>query len=925
MNRRISLQTRLRIDKELEKRLSYAGPSLPPIPSSHEDSPVGLSGDAEKTLQGEHAKGTFDLTGLDVHASFESSDETQRVLKWDEAINLEHLIELKNAFENTEKRNEGCFEMDEFIDTFGWILGEGKSTDELSLLFMKIDANSDGTVDWDEFVSFLLSENQQGETIADDKHAKHYLIHDIQDVNPHNSYHREDISCVIAIRLEKLGSRGDRYLTASRDGTIRVWSCSTLRHKATIQTWLVWGDGQNIPGSSPSWITGMIFMPSQQRIAVSSMDRTISFYDAFELKPVYRIRDFENAPLCIHHTVIGQRSLLVFGDDRGNIQYSWSEKGADFDRISFQKLKVHTDWVTKVQYLPELGMFLSCSLDGSMKVTDLEGKIHRSLEGHPKGVNCFDWSGPLKCIASCGLDKVIKLWNPYISKPTVSLVGHVSTVLKVVFNDKLAHIISLSADKQIKVWDAQTYRCIQTIDYKATNWSEEHLNVLAFDDVAGSIIAGGSRLTVMPHQSTRNRQVRSHDAPVVCAMYNNAFHQVVSCDDTGVVRVWDLETGAKVFQYGDTHQGKLNCASYDLSSRRLLTGGSDGYVRLWNFNNGQVLEEYCTRDSSDVAQVFHIPEGNAHRCIVSVGCNRKVIVWREAEDDEDSDEYKRQFSAHSDDIVCADFAAPNFLATGCFDGSIGIWNIESSYLRHTLQPPAIQAKDADIYSVDKIIFLQKKDALLLVASYGDGYLRLWSAREGVLLHEENAYLSEDSAILSLATDHENKWLFAADSFGFIKCWDISELDCASLKSGRKPKPLYTWRGHMQGVNSLDFDNRHSMLISASSDCTIKLWKKDGTLVGIFDQPTGWKLSNPATYSPQQTRLLDLYKYPWTKDMMKRAESISSVQMPKKDAGLRGQVSTCTFNHLLPFPLFSLFLFLLLLIFYLMRIGSPVLG
>jgi hypothetical protein len=39
------------------------------------------------------------------------------------------------------------------------VLGQGNE-EELRKLFMRIDANSDGTVDWDEFSSFILLENQ---------------------------------------------------------------------------------------------------------------------------------------------------------------------------------------------------------------------------------------------------------------------------------------------------------------------------------------------------------------------------------------------------------------------------------------------------------------------------------------------------------------------------------------------------------------------------------------------------------------------------------------------------------------------------------------------------------------------------------------------------------------------------------------------
>ena len=43
---------------------------------------------------------------------------------------------------------------------------------ELTYLFMKIDANCDGTVDWDEFTNFLLLENQG----ADNSHHQLEVI-----------------------------------------------------------------------------------------------------------------------------------------------------------------------------------------------------------------------------------------------------------------------------------------------------------------------------------------------------------------------------------------------------------------------------------------------------------------------------------------------------------------------------------------------------------------------------------------------------------------------------------------------------------------------------------------------------------------------------------------------------------------------------
>lgn len=49
----------------------------------------------------------------------------------------------------------------QFIDAFGGIIGEkDMSKKELDQLFMRIDADSNGSVEWHEFMNYMLLENQ---------------------------------------------------------------------------------------------------------------------------------------------------------------------------------------------------------------------------------------------------------------------------------------------------------------------------------------------------------------------------------------------------------------------------------------------------------------------------------------------------------------------------------------------------------------------------------------------------------------------------------------------------------------------------------------------------------------------------------------------------------------------------------------------
>ena len=45
--------------------------------------------------------------------------------------------------------------------------------------------------------------------------------------------------------------------------------------------------------------------------------------------------------------------------------------------------------------------------------------------------------------------------------------------------------------------------------------------------------------------------------------------------------------------------------------------------------------------------------------------------------------------------------------------------------------------------------------------------------------------------------------------------------------------ITTWRAHVEVINSLDFIDEHKLLITASNDCSVRLWNKDGDYIGQY--------------------------------------------------------------------------------------------
>ena len=72
-------------------------------------------------------------------------------------MTLEDLKNLHEVFDGEDSdgnEREGLAER-EFVAAFESILGDNLTEQQLTQLFMKIDANSDGSVDWDEFTNFM--------------------------------------------------------------------------------------------------------------------------------------------------------------------------------------------------------------------------------------------------------------------------------------------------------------------------------------------------------------------------------------------------------------------------------------------------------------------------------------------------------------------------------------------------------------------------------------------------------------------------------------------------------------------------------------------------------------------------------------------------------------------------------------------------
>lgn len=141
-------------------------------------------------------------------------------------------MELREAFDAADIDKGGSLALDEFVEAFGTVIGKDMNKKQINQLFMKIDADSNGDVDWDEFMNYMLLEN---ETLSQ-MNAEHfeYVKTDIEDPPPTKGKpcHMDMITCILVVEPElEQNVRGQKRSTSQDDELINSYTKNKKKDK----------------------------------------------------------------------------------------------------------------------------------------------------------------------------------------------------------------------------------------------------------------------------------------------------------------------------------------------------------------------------------------------------------------------------------------------------------------------------------------------------------------------------------------------------------------------------------------------------------------------------------------------------------------------------------------------------------------------
>lgn len=227
----------------------------------------------------------------------------------------------------------------------------------------------------------------------------------------------------------------------------------------------------------------------------------------------------------------------------------WEKVNGVWDAVI--NLEGHENEVKSVSWSSD-GKFLStCSRDKTVWIWEVMDKhdfeCAAVIANHTQDVKRTIWNSTEAMCVSCGYDNSIRIYKEQDDDwvEVEQLNGHDSTVWSVDFNKIGDHLVSVSADETLKIWQKASsgskFKNIVTL-------SGHHSRVIydvSWSKINGYIASGSGDDSICifsDHFDLTTRVSPAHGSDVNCVEWNPSEADLLaSGSDDGTIKIWKLE------------------------------------------------------------------------------------------------------------------------------------------------------------------------------------------------------------------------------------------------------------------------------------------------------------------------------------------------------------------------------------------------
>ena len=399
------------------------------------------------------------------------------------------------------------------------------------------------------------------------------------------------------------------------------------------------------------------------------------------------------------------------------------------------------------------------------------------------------------------------------------LSGHTERVLSAAYSPDGARIVTGSADKTARIWDART-----GIQLAVLSGQSDRVFAAAFSPDGNRIITGSLDRTARIWDARTGVQLAvlsGHANRVASAVYSPDGTHVLTASWDRTAQVWDAHTGARLVQLKG-HADVLYSAAYSPDGKHIVTASQDKTARIWDVATGAVVRVLAGHGDY-VACAAYSPDGAR---IVTASADRTARTW-----DADTGAPLAVFAGHGDVVYGAAYSPDaTRIVTASWDKTARTWNADTGAQLGVLSGHSSTVASAAF----------SPDGAHIVTASQDRTARTWEVydRTQILL-----LAGHSDAVSGAAYSPDGTQIVTASDDKSARLWDA-----------RSAAPRAVFLGHSGALASAVFspDGRH--IATSSQDKTTRVWDADsGVQLAVLSKHLD--LVYTAAYSPDGTRIV----------------------------------------------------------------------
>jgi WD40 repeat protein len=630
---------------------------------------------------------------------------------------------------------------------------------------------------------------------------------------------------------------GTQILTATADGTIRIWNAATDKQLLSI------------PGFGA--VNDAAFSPDGKSIVTASNDGIARILNASTGKLTGILNPSGSFYSALSSVAFSPDGKLVVTTDADGDARIWD---ASTDRQLGPTLSADSgSALLAAAFSPDSKLVVTASSNGNARIYDARTGAQRGIVPHKYRLLDVAFSPDGKLIVTAG-GRIATSWNASTDKLVRTLVPPDTQYLLfgAVFSPDGRQILTAGGDGVARIWDEASGRLVRTLgapghdslqsaafspDGKLIVTASASGLVRVWDAASGtqvallSVPAGANPLrsaifspdrtlaatgsqfgtvTIWRAPATHSgspawKQVNVINMPEADAINGMAFSRngklLATVGQSGYVYIWQVPSG---FLAGEVLSGvgrPLNSVAFDpVDPDLVVTAGNDGYARVMNVMAGnQVGKAFGTPGSNLYAAAFS-PDGKR---IVTAGWTGYAQVWSVAAGHQ---KIGGTFG-YGNPMTSVEYSGNGKeILTSENDGYSNTWDATQTT---PAELTAFQESDGNV--PHDAVF--SPDASTVITAGTDGTAREWDASSGEASSGEQvlAFAGHSGPIYTVAFSGTE--MITASSDGTAKIWDAEPIEQRGLLSGPASQTIYT----------ATFDPVNSRIVATADGNKVSVW------------------------------------------------------------------------------------------------------